>query len=249
MENVRKLDGKTAVITGASRGIGYEITKLFASNGANIIACAREKNDEFERECSQLSKENQVEVLTVYFDMSDAVSVKNGIKEIKALKKSIDILINNAGIPHLGLVPMITVADMQKVFQVNYFSQIQIVQGLYRTLCKSKGIIINMSSAAGFDGEAGNSIYGATKASMAIFTKVLSNEMAEAGVRVNGIAPGLTQTGFSDVMGDKAKETMVDTSNMHRLGKPEEIAKTALFLACDDSSFINGQVIRVDGGM
>lgn len=250
MENVNlQLMGKTAVITGADGGIGFQIVKLFAENGANIIACTIAPNEDFEKRLQGIDEANGISADIVCFDLSDTESVKNGIKEIKALKKPIDILVNNAGIGHLALVPMISMEDMKRVFQINYFAQVQIVQGLYRALTKSQGCIINLASAAGIDGDSGNTVYGATKASMILFTKVLSKEMAPAGVRVNAIAPGLVSTGLADVMGDKAKESMVSASLMHRLGNPREIAKTALFLASDSSSFINGQIIRVDGGM
>lgn len=250
MENVNLLlEGKTAVITGADGGIGFQIVKLFAENGANIIACTIAPSEDFERKLYEIAETNGITADIIYFDLSYTESVKNGIKEIKALKKPVDILINNAGIGHLALIPMISMEDMKRVFQINYFSQVQIVQGLYRALTKSQGCIINLASAAGIDGDSGNTVYGATKASMILFTKVLSKEMASFGVRVNAIAPGLVSTGLADVMGDKAKESMVSASLMHRLGNPDEIAKTALFLASDSSSFINGQIIRVDGGM
>lgn len=250
MENVNLLlEGKTAVITGANGGIGFQIVKLFLESGANIIACTRAPNEDFEKRLCGIAETNGRTADIICFDLGDTESVKNGIREIKALKKTVDILVNNAGIGHLALVPMIPMDDMKRVFQINYFSQVQIVQGLYRALTKSRGCIINLASAAGIDGDSGNAVYGATKASMILLTKVLSKEMATAGVRVNAIAPGLVRTGLADVMGDKAKETMISSSLMHRLGNPEEIAKTALFLASDDSSFINGQIIRVDGGM
>ena len=250
MENVNLLlKGKTAIITGADGGIGFQMVKLFAENGANIIACTMAPNEDFEKKIHKIDGPNGITVDIICFDMSNTESVKKGIKEIKLLKKPVDVLVNNAGIGHLALVPMVLAEDMRRVFQINYFSQVQIVQGLYRALTKSQGCIINVASAAGIDGDSGNTVYGATKASMILFTKVLSKEMAPFGVRVNAIAPGLVSTSFADAMGDKAKESMISVSLMHRLGSPEEIAKTALFLASDNSSFINGQIIRVDGGM
>lgn len=246
---MRKLQDKTAVITGCNRGIGKEIMTLFASHGANIIACARSKSEEFEQNLQELAVEQDIQITPVYFDLTQEESIKAGIKEIKSLKTPIDILVNNAGIPHLALVPFTRMSDIRNVFQVNYFAQLQIVQGLFNALCKTKGCIVNMASAAAFDGEAGNAVYGATKASMVLLTKVLAKEMASAGVRVNALAPGLTGTDFAETMGDKAKESMENSSLLHRLGTPEEIAKAALFLASDDASFITGQVLRVDGGM
>lgn len=246
---MKKLEGKTAMITGCNRGFGNQIMKLFASEGANIIACSRTKKEEFETELKDIEKENGVTIYPFYFDLEEEESIKAGLKEIKALKIPVDILVNNAGMGHLAIVPFTRMSDVRNVFQVNYFAQLQIVQGMFNLISKSHGCIINMSSVAGIDGDAGNAVYGATKASMILLTKVLSKEMANVGVRVNAIAPGLSDTDFAAVMGDKAKESMINGSLLHRLGKPEEVAKTALFLASDDASFINGQIIRVDGGM
>ena len=248
MDMSRKLEGKTAVITGANGGIGRAVTSIMAENGANIIACMSAPNP-YEEELNQLGKEYDVAIYPMYFNLMNQDAIKEGIKEIRSLKIPIDILVNNAGIPHLALLPMTKMDDMYRVFQVNYFAQVQLTQGLYSSLTKSHGCVINMASAAGEDGEAGNTVYGATKASMVLFTKVLSKEMARAGVRVNAIAPGLTNTSLADRMGDSAKESMISTSLFHRLGTPEEIAKAVLFLASDDASFITGQVLRVDGGM
>ena len=250
MENVvRKLQGKTAVITGCSRGIGRGILNAMANNGANIIACMRREDETTNSEFQKLSDTCGVTILPLYFDLSDHESIKEGIKAIKAFKMPIDILVNNAGTAHLGLVPFTRLSDLQSVFQINYFAHFQIVQGLYGLLTKSRGCIINMASAAGMDGEMGNAVYGATKASMILFTKVLSKEMAEAGVRVNAIAPGMIETDFADKMGESAKKSMIQSSLFHRLGRVEEVAKTAVFLASKDASFITGQVIRVDGGL
>jgi len=160
------------------------------------------------------------------------------------------VLINNAGMPHLAVLPFTRMADVKKVFQVNYFAQLQITQGLLGTIEKDgNSVILNAASIAGIDGDMGNSVYGATKASMILFTKVLSKELASSKIRVNAVAPGLTQTGFADAMGDKAKASMEGLSIMGRLATPEEIANTYYYLASPAASFINGQVIRVDGGV
>lgn len=245
---MRKLENKTAMITGCNRGFGNKIMCLFASEGANVIACCRVENDEFETQIKELATKYNVSIYPIYFDLVDQSAIKEGIKEIKALKVSVDILVNNAGIGHLAILPFTRMSDVHNVFQINYFAQLQIVQGMYNLISKSHGCIINMASIAGIDGDAGNAVYGATKACMILLTKVLSKELANAGVRVNAIAPGLSETDFAEIMGEKAKESMINSAMFHRLGKPEEIAKAALFLASDDASFVTGQIIRVDGG-
>lgn len=246
---MRRLESKTAMITGCNRGFGNNIMCLFASEGANIIACCRVKNEEFEAQIKELATKYNVSIYPIYFDLADESAIKAGIKEVKALKVPVDILVNNAGVGHLAIVPFTRMSDVHNVFQVNYFAQLQIVQGMFNLISKSHGCVINIASVAGIDGDAGNAVYGATKASMILLTKVLSKEMASTGVRVNAIAPGLSETDFAETMGGKAKESMINSAMLHRLGKPEEIAKTALFLASDESSFITGQIIRVDGGM
>ncbi len=246
---IKRLEGKNVVLTGASGGIGKAIMELFAQNGANIIACIHVEKEETTQFFAQLKEKYGINLHSIVFDLNDSEEIKEGIKQVKSLKVPIDILINNAGIPHLGLVPMTKLEDMQRVFQINYFAQFQIIQGLYSLILRSHGTIINMASAAGIDGEMGNAVYGATKASMILLTKVLSKEMARGGVRVNAIAPGLTSTLLAEKMGDSAKESMIAASQFHRLGTPQEVANVALFLASDEASFVNGQVIRVDGGM
>lgn len=243
-------NAKTVCITGADGGIGREITKKFASEGATLILTSIAQSEAFDKFVTELRNDYHVEVFPFYFDFSDEEAIKEAIKDIKALKLKINILINNAGMPHLAIVPFTKMADVKKVFQVNYFAQIQITQGLLGCISKDgESVILNAASIAGIDGDPGNAVYGATKASMILFTKVLSKELAGSKIRVNAVAPGLTSTPFADAMGDKAKASMEEISTMSRLATPEEIANTYYFLATKDASFINGQVIRVDGGV
>lgn len=245
-----KYSEKVVCITGADGGIGREITKKFAVEGATLILTSIAETPAFNDFVVGLKKDYQVEVYPFCFDLSDEEAIKEGLKAIKALKLKINVLINNAGMPHLAIVPFTKMADVKKVFQVNYFAQFQITQGLLGSMVKDGGgVILNAASIAGIDGDPGNAVYGATKASMILFTKVLSKELAPQGIRVNAVAPGLTRTPFADAMGDKAKASMEQISSMGRLATPKEIANTYYFLASDEASFINGQVIRVDGGV
>jgi len=245
-----KFENKVVCITGADGGIGREITKKFAAEGATLILTSIAQSEAFDTFIAELKNDYKVEVYPFLFDLSDEEAIKNAIKEIKALKLKINVLINNAGMPHLAIVPFTKMSDVKRVFQVNYFAQLQITQGLLGSIAKDgESVILNAASIAGIDGDPGNAVYGATKASMILFTKVLSKELASSKIRVNAVAPGLTSTPFADAMGDKAKASMEEISSMSRLATPQEIANTYYFLATNDASFINGQVIRVDGGI
>lgn len=245
-----KFSNKVVCITGADGGIGREITKKFAAEGATLVLTSIAESEAFNAFVAELKDNYQVEVHPFFFDLSDEETIKAALKDIKALKLKINVLINNAGMPHLAILPFTRMAEVKKVFQVNYFAQLQITQGLLGSMVKDgESVILNAASIAGIDGDMGNCVYGATKASMILFTKVLSKELASSKIRVNAVAPGLTSTGFADAMGDKAKASMKEISAMHRLATPEEIANTYYFLATNEASFINGQVVRVDGGV
>lgn len=247
---MKQFENKVVCITGADGGIGREITKKFAAEGATLILTSIAETPAFNDFVAGLRKDFQVEIYPFCFDLSDEEAIKDGLRAIKDLRLKINVLINNAGMPHLAIVPFTKMADVKKVFQVNYFAQFQITQGLLGSMVKDgSGVILNAASIAGIDGDPGNAVYGATKASMILFTKVLSKELAPQGIRVNAVAPGLTRTPFADAMGDKAKASMEQISSMGRLATPKEIANTYFFLASDEASFINGQVIRVDGGV
>ena len=247
---MKQFENRVVMVTGADGGIGREITKRFAAEGATLILTSIAATPAFSEFVVGLKRDYQVEVFPFCFDLSDEEAIKAALKDIKALKLKINVLINNAGMPHLAILPFTKMSDVKKVFQVNYFAQLQITQSLLGNMVKDgSGVILNAASIAGIDGDIGNAVYGATKASMILFTKVLSKELATSKIRVNAVAPGLTSTPFADAMGDKAKASMEQISSMGRMATPQEIANTYFFLASDEASFINGQVIRVDGGV
>ena len=247
---MRRFETKTVVVTGGSRGIGLSIVKEFAKEGANVIVCCSKHTDERDKMFREISVLNKVNIYPIYFDMGNENSIKEGLMEIKALKVSIDTLVNNAGISHMAILPFTKLSDARNVFQVNYFSHLQVVQGLIGLLKKSSfPSIVNMASVAGIDGGIGVSVYGATKASMIILTKVLAKELAQMKIRVNAVAPGMIDTEMANEMGAKAINDMVASTAVGRIGSIEEVAKAVLFLASEESSYINGQVIRVDGGI
>jgi len=246
----RSLLGKTVMLTGANRGIGKEILYLFAIEGANMIACIRKENADFSSFINDLSSKYKVSIQSLCFEMTNEESIKTALKTLFDQKIKIDVLINNAGVAMGALLQMTSQAKLKEVFQINFFSQVLITQYISKLMIKqNKGCIINMGSVAGLDNFAGYTAYGSSKAAVMFFTKTIAKELAPYNIRVNAIAPGLTDTNMASQMEEKATKEMLSRSNLNRLGQPSEIAELALFLASDKASFITGQIIRADGGM
>lgn len=244
------LKDKNVIITGCAQGIGKAMLETFARNGANVWACARMKTEEFEATAQALSEKYHVEIWPVYFDMTDPEQLKIAVKSITSTKRTVDVLVNNAGITYNALFLMSTMDKLREVFEVNFFSQFLLSQYIGKTMMRQKkGSIINISSSAGIDGNAGRSVYGASKAAVICATKAMAAELGESGVRVNSIAPGITRTSMLTSMTEKVIQETILQSKMKRLGNPEDIANAALFLASDMSSYVTGQVLRVDGGL
>lgn len=245
------LKGKTVVLTGCNRGIGKAILKVFAKNGANIWACVRGPDDNFTRDTLAIAEETGVAITPVYFDLTDVEQVKAGVKMITSAKQPVDVLVNNAGVIHTSLFQMTPLDKMKEVFEINYFSQMLLTQYIAKIMIRQKsGSIINMASSAAIEGNEGRVAYASSKAAMISSTKVMAKELAAYNIRVNAIAPGLTMT---DMMKgstpDEALSATLQRICMKRVGEPEEIANAALFLSSDLSSYMTGQVLRVDGGM
>ncbi|MDR3246400.1 MAG: SDR family oxidoreductase [Prevotellaceae bacterium] len=247
---MRKLENKTALITGCSRGIGKAIMHLFAKEGASIVACARKETLELTQDYETLRQTHKIRVFPLYFDMSSDEEIKEAMKQLYALKINVDVLVNNAGMAIGGLLAFTKMSDLKATFQINYFAQVLITQYISKLMSKKRnGSIINIASILGLDSLAGGTVYGASKAALIVFTKSLAKELGALNIRVNAIAPGLVDTDMAQLMEKKSYESIVSNSAFKRLGTPEEITKAVLFLASDDSSYITGQIIRIDGGM
>lgn len=250
MMETRLLEGKNAIVTGCARGIGKSIVDTLAQNGANVWACARCKNDAFEKTLQALSAKYQVEVKPVYFDLVDKDQMKTAVKLIMSEKKNVDILVNNAGITYNALFQMSTIDKINEVLDVNFVSPFLFTQYIVKLMLRKKsGSIINIASSAGIDGNAGRAIYGASKAAVICATKSLAEELGNQGIRANAIAPGITKTDMLASMTVEVINETVMNTDMKRAGETIDIANAVLFLASDLSSYITGQVIRVDGGM
>lgn len=243
------LSGKNAIITGTNRGIGKELLLQFAKEGANIWACARQKTEEFEAFLEEVRKQYQVEIWPVYFELSDEQDIKRGVKEIISAKRPIDILVNNAGIAFGGTLHMTSMDKLKEVFEINYFSQIAMMQLISRQMMRQKsGCIINMASVGGIETNPGYLAYGSSKAALIWATKCLSKELGGYGIRVNAVAPGLTDTTMGHYKSEEEIEKVLQRTSLHRMGQPKEIADTVVYLASEQASFITGQIIQVDGG-
>lgn len=247
---MREFNGKTVIITGSNRGIGNESLNLFAQEGANIFAVSRTVDDAFSRFCKKKSEEYAVNIIPVQMDLGDETSIREGYQYIIRESKQIDILINNAGIVRKqSLLTMTKMEDIRNVFQINFFSQVLLTQLVSRSMMKAKkGSIVCVSSSAAFDGGT-NVEYSASKAAIIGMVRRLSKELSNYNIRINAVAPGLTLTDMANTLSDKDINIVKNMNAMHRLGQKTEIANAIVFLASEKSSFITGQVIRVDGGL
>ena len=240
---------RTVVVTGANRGIGKAIVEKFAQNGYEVFACARTPSEDFETFLSELASSSGSGVHPIYFDMNHEDEIKKGFQSIAAAASSIDVLVNNAGVAHGGLMTMTSIDKMKEVYQVNVFSQVFLMQLAARKMMRQRsGCIINMCSVGGIETSPGYLAYGSSKAALIWITKSVARELGQYNIRVNGIAPGLIDTEMGNYKSDEELEKVLNRMCIHRMGQPEEIAKAALYLASDDASYITGQIMIIDGG-
>jgi len=244
------LEKQNFVITGCIRGIGKSTLETFAKNGANVYACAQEKNLEFEQFVELISHENSVDITPIYFDLSDEDEVKIGMRQIMADKKPIHGLVNIAGMVLNGLFNMTSIHSMKEVFMINFFSQMLITQYITKLMIRQKfGSVVNVSSIAGLDGNPGQIAYSSSKAALIGATKTLAGELGGYGIRVNAVAPGVVSTDMTKTLPKDKFDALVSKSSIPRAGTPEEVANVLLYLVSDLSQYVTGQILRVDGGI
>ena len=245
------LKSKTAVVTGCNKGIGKKILEVFSANGATVFACVRNIDEEFKSFSNKLKQKFNNQIIPVQFDLNDEKGIKEAANIILTSNKSIDILVNNAATIHTSIFQMTPAKKLKELFEVNFFSQTIFTQYILKSMVKNKkGSIVYISSSSALDGNEGRSAYSSAKAAIIAHAKVLSRELGVHNIRVNSIAPGLTNT---DMMKKNHKEKiiseMVSRISLRRIANPEEIANVVLLLSSNLTSYITGQVIRVDGGM
>lgn len=246
---MKLLEGKTALITGAARGIGKALALRFAEAGANIAFTDLEINDAAKETESEIAAFG-VKVKGYASNAANFEQTHEVVKQIVEDFGSIDVLVNNAGITKDGLMLKMTEQQWDAVLTVNLKSAFNFIHAVIPVMSKQrKGSIINMSSVVGVHGNAGQCNYSASKAGMIGLAKSIAQEMGKRGIRANAIAPGFIITAMTDQLSDDVKKGWYEKIPLHRGGTPEDIANTVLFLASDMSSYVTGQVIQVDGGM
>ena len=243
------LEGKTAIITGGSRGIGKAIVEIFVKQGANVAFTYSSSSDAAKAIENKLSSKN-VKVKSYKSDASNFEEAQLLAASVLEEFGSIDILVNNAGITKDNLLMRMSEEDFDRVIQVNLKSVFNMTKAVQRTMLKQrKGSIINMSSVIGVKGNAGQSNYAASKAGIIGFTKSMAIELGSRNIRSNAIAPGFIVTEMTEELGDETIKQYFEAIPLKRGGTPEEIANTCVFLGSDMSSYLTGQVLNVDGGM
>lgn len=244
-----QLKGKTAVVTGGSRGIGRAIALELASCGANVVVNYTRNSKAADEVVAEIEAMG-LSGMAVKADVSIASEVENLVNEVLKTFGSIDILVNNAGITRDNLIIRMTEKEFDEVINTNLKGAFICTKAVSRVMIKQKsGKIINVSSVVGIVGNAGQSNYAAAKAGLIGFTKSMAKELAKRGINVNAVAPGFIQTDMTSVLPDNVKEEFLKSIPLMRIGKPEDIANTVLFLASEYSDYITGQVINIDGGM
>lgn len=243
------LQDKKIIITGGSRGIGKAIVEAALQEGASVCSINRSPSPHLE-ELNNLAAQQKTALHWIYADVSEEASITQAVQEAAKLLGGVDVLINNAGITRDGLLFGMKKEAWDSVIHTNLSSAFYTSKVVARMMARQKsGSIINMTSVVGIMGNGGQANYSASKAGLIGLTKSVAREVGSRGVRVNAIAPGFIQTDMTEVLSDQVKEDLQKQIPLQRIGDAEEVAKVALFLASDMSTYITGQVIQVDGGM
>ena len=245
--------GRTVIITGTNRGIGRAILRRFAEEKEIcILAHARKETKEFLAELDTVRESHAgIIIEPVYFDLQRPEEIKTSLTDVLKRHKKIDVLVNNAGVvmPSKSFL-MMDEETLRTSFEINFFAQVQITQMVCRAMIRNRGgAIVNMSSVAAFSGVEGQFEYTASKAAVIGMTRRLSNELAPYHIRVNAVAPGMTNTDMIMQMDDELRTDLLNRLIAGRLAEPAEIANAVYYLASDEASFVNGQSLLVNGGI
>ena len=243
------LTGKTAIVTGGSRGIGRAVSLLLAREGANV-AIVYAGNTAAAEETKQQAEALGAAAAVFQCDVANEQAVADMVKAVKTQFGSVDILVNNAGITRDGLLMRMKEADWQAVLDTNLTGVYHCTKAVSKLMMKQRqGAVINLSSVVGETGNAGQANYAAAKAGIIGFTKAVAKELASRNIRVNAVAPGYVETDMTAGLPDSAKEDMLRSIPLGRPATADDVAQAVLFLASDQAKYITGQVLNVDGGM
>lgn len=243
------LENKNAIVTGGSRGIGRSIALQLARNGANVIINYTSNKEAADQVVKEIEVYN-VKGLAIQCDVTKSDDIKKMIGTVESHFDTIDILVNNAGITKDNLLLRMKEEEWQQVIDVNLTGVFLCTKAVIRKMMKQKhGKIVNISSVVGVTGNAGQANYSASKAGVIGFTKSIAKEVASKNIRVNAIAPGFIETDMTAVLSEDIKSGLMESIPLKRYGQPDDIANLVVFLSSNQSNYITGQVINVDGGM
>ncbi|MCB9856817.1 MAG: 3-oxoacyl-[acyl-carrier-protein] reductase [Phycisphaerales bacterium] len=239
-----------AIVTGGSRGIGREICLKLAAGGATVLACARDADRLRETATAAADQQLPGRIVTQALDVTDSQIVEKWVEAMAEEFGRIDILVNNAGITADGLVMNMTDEQFDNVIQTNLKAVFLLTREVGKVMVRARrGRIINITSVSGIMGNPGQANYAASKAGVIGLTKSVAKELAKRGVTCNAVAPGFIKTDMTSVLSEKVKEGVRPLIPLQRFGEPEEVAAVVAFLASTEASYINGQIVVVDGGL
>ena len=240
---------KNVIVTGTSRGLGKELVHVIAEQGGNVIAHARTESEEHKRFCIEAKEKYGVNIIPLYFDLTDIDKMKEAVKIIRSMKISIDGLVNNAGIAGNSLFQMTSLDELKRIMDVDFFAPFAFTQYISKLMVRQgKGSIVNISSTSALDANSGKSAYGSAKAALCCMTRTIAEELGEKGVRSNAVCPGVMKTDMLESMPEYIINVEEDATFLGRLAMPRDVAGVVTYLLSDMASYITGQIIRVDGG-
>lgn len=245
----RELTGKTCIVTGARGGIGQAIAVDLARRGADIWATSRTVDDRFIRILGEMSSRFGVKVREAHLDLANPSTITTLVQTTGAAKGNVDAIVANAGSAHGRLALMTPSRELRDILEVNLLGNIALIQAFARKMVARKGgSIVTIGSVLGLEPRRGTLAYGTSKAALAFATQVIAAEVGPYGVRANCVAPGLVDTQMMELMDEGARTELLEATPAERIAAPSEIASVVSFLVGDSSSYVNGQIIRVDGG-
>jgi 3-oxoacyl-[acyl-carrier protein] reductase len=245
-----RFDGRVALITGSTRGIGWATAELLAARGATVFVNGQSDSDLVDARAAELRERFGGAHSGAVADVADPAAAVALVKTVFSAQRRLDVLVNNAGVLADAILGMISPEAAERVFAVNALAPIQVLQAAVRLMRRGGGgAVVNVASIIGVEGNAGQTVYSGSKAALVGITKSAAKELAPAGIRVNAVAPGFIGTEMTEHLADDVTDALIASVAMGRAGTPQEVAEVIVFLASDCARYVTGQVVGVDGGM